>query len=370
MNYLLKCLEFWVSEMHVDGFRFDLASVMSRGEDGKPLYHAPLPWGIEFSDVLSASHLIAEAWDAAGLYQVGDFPGFRWAEWNGRYRDVLRRFVRGETGFVGEVATRIAGSSDIYARQGKFPGNSINFITCHDGFTLHDLVSYEHKINDANGEDNRDGSDSDWSSNCGIEGPTDDSDVLRLRARRARNFLALLMLSQGVPMLLAGDEVMRSQNGNNNAYCQDNETSWFDWSHTQSAAGMLRFTREIIALRKRHPSLHRPRFIDPAPLGRDPDIRWYGEDLEAPNWHDGAARVLCFTLVGPAAGEPPLHVMMNMSADSKRLPLPDPAVRVWRRCVDTALPAPNDILGLKESAPIRTGYYELAASAVAVFEAL
>jgi glycogen operon protein len=370
MNYLLKCLEFWVSEMHVDGFRFDLASVMSRGEDGKPLYHAPLPWGIEFSDVLSASHLIAEAWDAAGLYQVGDFPGFRWAEWNGRYRDVLRRFVRGETGFVGEVATRIAGSSDIYARQGKFPGNSINFITCHDGFTLHDLVSYEHKINDANGEDNRDGSDSDWSSNCGIEGPTDDSDVLRLRARRARNFLALLMLSQGVPMLLAGDEVMRSQNGNNNAYCQDNETSWFDWSHTESAAGMLRFTREIIALRKRHPSLHRPRFIDPAPLGRDPDIRWYGEDLEVPNWHDGAARVLCFTLVGPAAGEPPLHVMMNMSADSKRLPLPDPAVRVWRRCVDTALPAPNDILGLKESAPIRTGYYELAASAVAVFEAL
>jgi glycogen operon protein len=216
MNYLLKCLEFWVREMHVDGFRFDLASVMSRGEDGEPLYHAPLPWSIEFSDVLAGSHLIAEAWDAGGLYQVGDFPGFRWAEWNGRYRDVLRRFVRGDAGLIGEAATRIAGSSDFYARQDKFPANSINFITCHDGFTLHDLVSYEHKNNDANGENNRDGSDSDWSSNCGIEGPTDDAEVVQLRARRARNFHALLMLSQGVPMLLAGDEVLRSQRGNNN----------------------------------------------------------------------------------------------------------------------------------------------------------
>jgi len=370
MEYLLECLEYWVVDMHVDGFRFDLASVMSRGEDGEPLRHAPLPWGIEFSDPLASAHLIAEAWDAAGLYQVGDFPGFRWAEWNGRYRDTLRRFVRGERGLVGEVATRIAGSSDMYAPQGKFPFNGINFITCHDGFTLYDLVSYQRKHNDANGEGNRDGSDHNLSSNCGVEGPTDDPGVLKIRAQRARNFHALLMLSQGVPMLEAGDEVLRTQGGNNNAYCQDNEVSWIDWTPSEAGRRMLRFTREMIALRKRHPSLRRTRFMDAAAAGGDADIRWYGEHGKEPDWNDPSAAVLCFTLAGVAADEPPLHVMMNASDEAKVLPLPDCGSRVWHRVVDTSLAPPDDIVTPGATAPVRAARYGLAADAVAVFEAL
>ncbi len=212
--------------------------------------------------------MIAEAWDAAGLYQVGAFPGMRWAEWNGRYRDVLRRFVRGEPGLVSEVATRLAGSHDMYRQ--RSPLHSVNFITCHDGFTLYDLVSYNDKHNEANGEDNRDGTNDNLSWNCGVEGDTDDAAVLALRRRQAKNFMAILFLSQGVPMILAGDEVLRSQRGNNNAYSQDNELSWFDWRLIETNRDMLRFTRELIALRKRHPSLRRRRFLTgrPAP-GRD-----------------------------------------------------------------------------------------------------
>ena len=369
MTYMLRCLEYWVLDMHVDGFRFDLASVMSRGEDGEPLYHAPLPWGIEFSDVLARTHVIAEAWDAAGLYQVGDFPGFRWAEWNGRYRDALRRFVRGDRGMIGEIATRIGGSSDLYAPLGKFPVNSVNFVTCHDGFTLYDLVSYEHKHNEANGEANRDGSDHNLSANCGVEGPTREAAVLRCRAQRARNFHALLMLSQGVPMLLAGDEMLRTQRGNNNAYCQDNDVSWLDWSPSDAGGAMLRFTREMIALRKRHPSLQRARFIESAPAGREPDIRWYGEREEPPDWDDSGAAVLGFTLSGVAAGEPPLHVMLNMSGEAKTLRLPAVDGGAWHRVVDTSLPSPDDILAPGETVPLGASSYGLAAGAVAVFEA-
>jgi isoamylase len=367
MIYLLKCLEYWVEEMHVDGFRFDLASVMSRGEDGQPLYHAPLPWGIEFSDPLARTHLIAEAWDAAGLYQVGDFPGFRWAEWNGRFRDTLRRFVRGDGGLIGDVATRLSGSSDMYAPLGKFPFNSINFVTAHDGFTLHDLVSYEHKHNLDNGEDNRDGSDHDMSSNCGVEGETDDPAVLALRARRVRNLHALLLLSQGVPMILAGDEVLRTQRGNNNAYCQNNEIGWLDWDFSAAARAMLRFTSELIALRKRHPSLRRERFITP---DAEAVLQWSGETIEPPDWQDAEARVLCFTLAGLTQAEPPLHVMMNMTAHDKVLPLPPTSARAWHRIVDTALPSPDDVLMPADAEPVAAATYTLAANAIAVFEAL
>jgi glycogen operon protein len=370
MVYLRMCLEYWVLDMHVDGFRFDLASVMSRGEDGQPVYHAALPWSIEFSAPLARTHLIAEAWDAAGLYQVGDFPGFRWAEWNGRYRDAIRRFVRGEPGVIGEVATRIAGSSDMYAPLGKFPSNGINFITCHDGFTLYDLVSYEDKHNEANGENNRDGGDHNLSSNCGVEGTTDDPYVLRLRAQRARNFHALLMLSQGVPMLLAGDEMLRTQQGNNNAYCQNNEISWVDWSLTDAARGMLRFTREMIALRKRHPALRRQRFIEPSRAGTEPEIRWYGAQGREPDWNDGAACVLCFTLAGLTRDEAPLHVMMNMAEEAMFLPLPDVAGRAWHRVVDTSRAPPDDIVAPADAVPVGAPRYELAAGAIAVFEAI
>ena len=237
-RFITECLEYWVREMHVDGFRFDLASALARGEDGKPQYHAPVLWSIEFSDPLAHTRLIAEAWDAGGLYQVGDFPGFRWLEWNGRYRDVLRRFVRGDPGLISELATRLAGSSDLYRAGGRLPVNSINFITSHDGFTLYDQVSYNEKHNHGNGEGNRDGHHDNLSWNCGHEGDTDAAEILALRRRQTRNFVAILLLSHGVPMLLAGDEVLRSQQGNNNAWCQDNELGWFDWTLVETNRDM------------------------------------------------------------------------------------------------------------------------------------
>jgi isoamylase len=369
-RFLLQCLEFWVRDMHVDGFRLDLASVLSRGEDGEPMYHAPVLWNIEFSDILQSTTLIAEAWDAAGLYQVGDFPGFRWSEWNGRYRDVLRRFLRGEAGLLGELATRIAGSSDFYADAGRQPANGINFVTCHDGFTLWDLVSYDDKHNEANGEDNRDGTNENYSWNSGAEGETDDEGINALRAQRARNFIALLMVSQGVPMLLAGDEVLRTQRGNNNAYCQDNALGWFDWRRIESHADMLRFTRGMVALRRRHAGLRREHFVAAEPDdGREPAIVWRGETLEAPDWNDPEARVLCFTVAGIDAKEGPVHVMANMSAEAKALPLPPAGQRRWHRIADTKLAPPDDFVEPEAAVALRATHYTLAAQAVAVFEA-
>jgi isoamylase len=366
-QFLLECLTYWVREMHVDGFRLDLASALARGEDGRPLAYPPVLASMEFAEALAGTQLIAEAWDAAGLYQVGSFPGFRWAEWNGRYRDVVRRFLRGEPGHLGEVATRIAGSSDMYAPANKTPQNSINFVTCHDGFTLYDLVSYDGKHNELNAEGNRDGRDDNYSWNSGVEGPTDDPDVQRLRTQRARNFMAVLLLSQGVPMFAAGDEVLRSQRGNNNAYCQDNDLSWLDWSFTPAARAMLRFTRELIALRKRHPSLQRTRFLDGALDDQPAEIHWYGENLSGPNWHDAEARVLCFTLAGVVPGEPVLHVMINMAPTVRLLPLPEVASHAWRRIVDTTLAAPDDIVSA--GVPVLTPLYRLGPHGIAVFEA-
>ena len=363
-RFLLQCLEFWVREMHVDGFRLDLASVLSRGEDGEPMYHAPVLWSMEFSDVLARAKLIAEAWDSGGLYQVGDFPGFRWLEWNGQYRDAMRRFLRGDRGMLGEVATRITGSSDLYAGNGRRPTNSVNFVTCHDGFTLYDLVSYDNKHNEPNGEGNRDGGNHDFSWNSGAEGPTDDPEIERLREQRARNFVALLLLSQGVPMLLAGDERLRTQRGNNNAYCQDNEISWLDWTLDARREAMLRFTRELIALRKRHPSLRRTRFIDPHAEGLG-SIRWHGRDLEPPHWGNPKERVLRFTLAGLEPGEPALHVMINMSAKPFDLPLPEGR---WRRIVDTSRLPPEDVLPPSDAPFHAEPSYALAPHAVAVFE--
>jgi glycogen operon protein len=366
-QYMLECLTYWAREMHVDGFRLDLASVLSRGEDGKPMAHSPSLASIEFAEALGGVHLIAEAWDAAGLYQVGSFPGFRWAEWNGRYRDSMRRFLRGEPGLLGEVATRIAGSSDLYRPANKTPQNSLNFVTCHDGFTLFDLVSYDRKHNEANGEHNRDGRDDNYSWNSGVEGATDDPDVQQLRAQRARNFMALLLLSQGVPMFAAGDEALRTQRGNNNAYCQDNDVSWFDWSFTPGARAMQRFTRELIALRRRHPSLRRTRFLDGPIDGEPAEIQWYGHDLKPPDWHDAEARVLCFTLAGLAPKEPALHVMINMASTGRLLQLPEVATRAWRRIADTTLAAPEDVV--PEGEPVVDRHYWLGPHGIAVFEA-
>jgi len=366
-QWLVQVLRFWAGEMHVDGFRFDLAGALSRGEDGEPLAHAPVISALELAPGLEHVHLIAEAWDTGGIYQVGSFPGFRWAEWNGRYRDAVRRFLSGEPGHLGELATRIAGSSDLYAWAGKLPQNSVNFVTCHDGFTLYDLVSYNKKHNTANGENNHDGRDDNLSWNSGVEGATDDEEVLRLRAQRARNFMALLLLSQGVPMLLGGDELLRTQRGNNNAYCQDNDVSWLDWSLTPAARGMLRFTRELIALRKRHPSLKRTRFLNGQAPGRAAEIQWYGETLDAPAWQDNAARVLRFTLAGVEPGEPALHVMINMAGTVRNLALPDAAARSWRRVVDTTYVAPDDITPAP-GVPVPGTHYRLLPHGIAVFE--
>jgi len=369
--FIRDCLEYWVHEFHVDGFRFDLASVLTRGEDGRPLANAPVVWAIELSDRLAHTRLIAEAWDAAGLYQVGAFPGMRWAEWNGRYRDVVRRYVRGDAGLAAEVATRLTGSSDLYGGNGRLPINSVNFVTCHDGFTLWDLVSHERKHNEANGDDNRDGTDENLSGNAGVEGETDDPEVTALRRRQCKNFVAVLLLSQGVPMLLAGDEVLRSQRGNNNAYCQDNEIGWFDWGLVDTNADMLRFVREMIGLRRRHPSLRRQRFLEGrvAPGNDLPDIAWHGERPGSPPWADSASRVLAFTLAGAQAGEAPLHVILNMTEMPVTVELPSPKKRAWYRVVDTSLAAPDDVVPPRDRRAIRPpARYAVAGRSVVVLE--
>ena len=369
-RFIVDCLEYWVREMHVDGFRFDLASVFARDMDGTPKRFAPTPWLIEFSSTLARTKIIAEAWDAAGLYQVGGYPGYRWAEWNGMYRDVIRRFVRGEKGIIGEVATRLTGSSDLYGREKRLPSNSINFITCHDGFTIHDLVSYDEKHNEANGDENRDGSNDNLSWNCGTEGETDNRDIVSLRNRQARNLLAILLLSQGVPMLLYGDEVMRTQKGNNNAYCQDNEVSWFDWDLSKTNSDMLRFVREMIAFRRRHPCLMHKRFLKGALASGAtfPDVTWHGVKLNEPAWGDHNAQVLAFTLGAAGSDEEDLHIILNMSEKELDMPLPDPQGKFWYGAVDTAKPSPEDIVERERQLVIPGGSYRVEPRSVAVFE--
>jgi glycogen operon protein len=343
---LLNCLRYWVADMHIDGLRFDLASVLGRDGTGHVLDNPPVLEMISEDGVLAGTKLIAEPWDAAGLYQVGRFPfGRRWSEWNGQYRDQVRRFWRGEPGLTGQLATRLAGSSDLYERAGRRPASSINFITCHDGFTLWDLVSYNHKHNRANGEDDRDGSNENYSWNCGVEGETLSEKVLNLRYRQARNLFATLMLSQGTPMILGGDEFLRTQKGNNNAWCQDNEISWVDWSLADRHAGFLRFCREMIALRKRHPALRRKSFVQPG------DVIWHGTLPGEPDF-GGGSRTLALAYDGSRTGREPdrdLYIAFNAWQEPLRFVIPyAPQGRPWRRAVDTSLAAPQDIVGPEE----------------------
>jgi glycogen operon protein len=351
-KFIAECLLFWVREMHVDGFRFDLASILSRGPDGRPMSDPPVLWHIELDNELADTKIIAEAWDAGGLYQVGVFPGYRWAEWNGRYRDDIRRFVKGDQGIVGKVAARIAGSADIYQADGELPINSINFLTAHDGFTLNDLVSYNWKHNEANGEGNRDGTDDNLSWNCGAEGETADPEILELRARQIRNFQTILMLSQGVPMMVMGDEARQTQFGNNNAYCQDNEITWFDWTLAEEHADLVRFTSELIEFRKDHPTLRRERYFSGEVNERGlADISWHGARLYSPGWDDPSSRVLAFTLGGfPIKGgatrseaDTDIHVMMNMDWMDIDFDIPAVEGRRWYRVIDTSAPPPADI---------------------------
>ena len=246
---IVDSLRYWVTEMHVDGFRFDLASILARDSSGAVMSNPPVLWDIESDPALAGTKMIAEAWDAAGLYQVGSFVGDSWKEWNDRFRDDIRDFFRGSNDSVGRIADRLLGSPSIYGTKEREAEESINFVACHDGFTLNDLVTYNHKHNEDNGEDNRDGHDDNRSWNCGFEGPTDDPGIERLRNRQVKNFLTATMLSVGVPMFVMGDEVRRTQRGNNNAYCQDNDTSWFDWSLVSKHADVLRFVKLLIERR-------------------------------------------------------------------------------------------------------------------------
>ncbi len=366
-KYIVECLEYWVTEHHVDGFRFDLGAVLSRGPDGAEMAAPPALWNIELSRVLWDTKMIAEAWDPGGLYEVGRFPGERWPQWNGPFRDCVRKFIKAEPGLVGTLATRIAGSSDLFGPSSEMPTNSINFVTCHDGFTLNDLVSYEHKHNEANGEGNRDGSDDNHSWNCGIEGPTDDPEVERLRERQIRNFAAILLLSRGVPMLVAGDEFRRTQLGNNNAYCQDNELSWVSWDLAECHAGLLRFWRQMIAFRKRFATFRQPNFFPADQVNERglPHVAWHGCKLGEPGWNDPFARTLAFTLAG-LEGTDDLHVILNMFWESVDFELPSIPGRRWVRAVDTMLPSPDDILDPGDEVPVDSSTYHAGERSVVV----
>jgi isoamylase len=368
-KFILDCVTYWVEEMHVDGFRFDEASVLHRGADGAPIEFPPVVWGIELAEALADTKVIAEAWDAGGLYEVGRFPGARWSEWNGRFRDDVRRFVRGDPGLVATIATRLAGSSDLYLGRARGPMNSVNFVTAHDGFTLADLVSYDRKHNERNGEDGRDGVDENFSWNCGVEGPTDDPAIVTLRKRQIKNFAAILFLSQGVPMFVAGDEVARSQSGDNNPYDQDNELSWLDWTLAEENADILRFFRELIALRQRQANLRRRTFLTGAQTRRGlPDVQWHGLELGAPEWDVPWARTLAFTLAAgdPAETEADLHVMLNMDAAAHAFAVPVLPARRWLRAVDTSLPSPEDVAAPGEETPFDGERYSVGARSVAV----
>jgi glycogen operon protein len=365
-KFIVECLEFWVREMHVDGFRFDEGSILARGQDGVPLAYPPVVWSIELSEALLDTKIIAEAWDAAGLYQIGYFPGFRWAEWNGRYRDDIRRFVRGDPGLIGAVAARLSGSADIYQTSGHLPINSINFITCHDGFTLNDLVSYNNKHNESNGEGNRDGIDDNLSWNCGCEGATDDAAIEALRERQIKNFAAILMMSRGVPMLVAGDEARRTQKGNNNAYCQDNEISWFDWRLTEQNRALLRFWKLAIAARHHFRAGRPGRFFSGEVNERGlPDVAWHGTQLNKPGWDDPNARALSYTL-GGFDGEADLHGMLNMYWDALNFQLPVIPGQRWYRLVDTARPSPDDIIETANQVPIAENQMRVEGHSVVV----
>lgn len=349
---ILDSLRYWVEHMHVDGFRFDLASVLSRDRHGHLSASPFVLEAIAEDPVLRDTKIIAEAWDAAGAYQVGSFPGGRWAEWNGKYRDDVRQFWRGDPGKTGAFATRLTGSSDLYEPSGRNPYHSINFITSHDGFTLNDLVSYNHKHNEANGEENRDGDNNNHSFNFGEEGPTSNPVIEQLRGRQVKNLIASLMLSQGVPMILGGDEFRRTQGGNNNAYCQDNEVSWFDWSFLKQYHEHFRFVRALVHFRRRHPVLRRTEFFEGVKSQGSPiaDINWFQPDGRVKNWDYDDHTLMCLLDGAAHAGiveEPDDDLLLLFNSGQTTVPftLPDGGAldSPWCLFLDTGYPYPLDI---------------------------
>ena len=353
---IVDSLRYWVDVMHVDGFRFDLASFLERDESGDVMPNPPVLWDIESDPVLAGTKLIAEAWDAAGLYQVGTFVGDSWKEWNGRFRDDVRSFFRGEEGSTERFADRLIGSPSLYGHKQREPEQSVNFVTCHDGFTLNDLVSYDRKQNEANGEDNRDGADDNRSWNCGVEGPTEDPDIDRLRTRQVKNFFTVTMLSAGMPMMLMGDEVRRTQGGNNNAYCQDNETNWFDWALLAKRADVHRFVSVLNARRVLRDVEHEEKRVALNQLLLQEDITWHGVKLGEPDWrHSSHSLALTVRLTMDRTH---YHIILNAYWEPLEFELPlvaNGARHPWRRWIDTFLDCPHDIVEW-EQAPSVLGH--------------
>ena len=349
-DLILDCLRYWVTEMHVDGFRFDLASILGRGQDGSVLANPPLLERVAADPILGKTKLIAEAWDAAGLYQVGAFPSYgRWAEWNGKFRDDIRKYVKGDLGMTEALTNRLIGSPDIYNDHGQQSSQCINFVTCHDGFTLADLVSYDDKHNEANGEDNHDGANDNNSWNCGAEGVLvgvkNSKKIEALRLRQIKNMAALLMVSRGVPMILAGDEFGRTQMGNNNAYCQDNEISWIDWSLAKKNSDLLRFFKLLIKFRKQYPVL-----TDHLLKSRESEsdsVIWHGVKPFKPDW-SYESRCIALQITDPSYlnnGSSDIYMAFNAYWKPVKFRLPElPRNKNWSLKINTALNSPFDIL--------------------------
>ncbi len=364
---IVDSLRYWVAEMHVDGFRFDLASILARDPRGHVLPNPPVLWDIESDPMLAGTKLIAEAWDAAGLYQVGSFVGDSWKEWNGRFRDDVRDFFRGAEGSVKRVADRMIGSPEIYGHKEREPEQSVNFVTCHDGFTLNDLVSYNDKHNEENGEENRDGANDNRSWNCGVEGPSDDAGIEKLRNRQVKNFLTVTLLSLGVPMIVMGDEVRRTQRGNNNAYCQDNETSWFDWTLLQKHADVHRFLKLLAARRLLRGTEHERERVSLNRLIQQANKAWHGPRLHQPDWSD-QSRSIAFTVeIRPE--KLLMHLILNAYWEPLDFELP-PAGKGrgsrWRRWIDTARETPNDIVPWEKAHAVPGLTYRAEARSVVV----
>lgn len=357
---IIDALRFWVKEMHVDGFRFDLASILSRDEKGTPLENPPILWDIESDPILAGTKLIAEAWDAAGLYQVGNFAGDSWKEWNGRFRDDIRRFFKGEDDTLSGFVTRMLGSPDVYGHRDREPEQSINFVTCHDGFTMFDLVSYNQKHNEQNREQNRDGGNDNHSYNNGVEGPTDDPEINEVRKRQAKNFFAVTLLSIGAPMILMGDEVLRTQQGNNNPYCQDNEISWFDWTLVEKHADLFRFVKTLIACRLMRDTAATGFGLSLAELLKGPLVTWHGDKLNQPNWA-GNSHSIAFT-VQAISRRLLMHYMVNTWKEPITFELPPhPKGKSlkWKRWLDTSKESPHDICDMKNLEDLEGKTYTL-----------
>ena len=364
---IVDSLRYWVEEMHVDGFRFDLAAILGRDESGQSMRNPPVLWDIESDPALAGTKLIAEAWDAAGLYEVGSFIGDSWKEWNGKFRDDVRSFFRGEEGSVGRFADRLLGSPAIYGHKEREVEQSINFVTCHDGFTLNDLVSYNQKHNEANGEDNRDGANDNRSWNCGVEGPSNDPAVEKLRNRQVKNFLTITMLSAGMPMILMGDEARRTQFGNNNAYCQDNETSWFDWGLLAKHVDVHRFVSLLNARRRlRNTEIERQR-ISLNQLLRGANLTWHGVKVGQPDW--GTSSHSIALTVEMRDERLTVHLIANAYWKALDFELPrvdKTGENLWRRWIDTALDSPNDIVPWDTAASVPGYAYRAEAHSVVV----